>query len=43
MAATPSRAPQAENAQHDPHIPWFLTDPTALSVQSTEAGGLDKI
>jgi len=42
MAPRPSSEPVVENAQHDPHCPWFLTGVTTLPevVQSTEAGGL---
>jgi hypothetical protein len=32
--ARPYKAPHAENAQHDPHEPWFLTAVTARPVQS---------
>jgi len=35
----PSSDPVVENAQHEPHCPWFLTGVTAPAVtQSTDAG-----
>jgi len=37
--AKPSNEPVAENAQHDPHYPWFLIGVTAPNVlQSSELG-----
>jgi hypothetical protein len=36
MANLDSTAPIAEKAQHDPHIPWFLTEATIpWATQST--------
>ena len=40
-ATTPSTAPTVENAQHDPHWPWFFTGVTApLDTQSIVSGGV---
>jgi len=39
MKANPSNEPVVENAQHDPHEPWFLTGVTApFYLQSTVYG-----
>merc|ERR1719216_851459 len=42
IAYRDSNEPVVENAQHDPHCPWFLTGVTydlpSTSVQSTAAG-----
>jgi len=39
MKLRPSNEPVVENAQHDPHDPWFLTAVTApFDLQSTVAG-----
>merc|ERR1712048_202766 len=40
MKVAPSMEPVVENAQQEPHWPWFLTGVTApLDTQSTEAAG----
>jgi len=39
MKLNPSNEPVVENAQHDPHAPWFLIGVTApFYLQSTVAG-----
>ena len=39
MKYAPYNEPAAENAQHDPHLPWFFTEVTApFLVQSTWSG-----
>lgn len=38
----PSNAPVAENAQQEPHIPWFLTGVTApFSLQSMASNAVE--
>merc|ERR1719463_148911 len=42
ISQAPSSEPVVENAQHEPHCPWFFTGVTApLVVQSTEAANSD--
>lgn len=44
MKLSPSKEPVAENDQHEPHYPWFLTGVTAPSdLQSTVYGISDLI
>merc|ERR1719309_702197 len=41
MALLPSVEPVVENAQHDPHCPWFFTGVTAFwDLQSTESSAV---
>merc|ERR1712139_249947 len=41
IAFAPSTEPVVENAQHEPHWPWFFTGVTApLATQSTESARL---
>ena len=39
MKFTPSTEPVVENAQHEPHWPWFLTRVTAPSETQSLSGG----